>query len=72
VPTTRKFLLAAAGLSLRAGANGNQQALAQAQSRSVPLGRLRPFAQDPASVYRTVSAIRHAPSINGNAHILAK
>lgn len=43
-----------------AAANGNQQALAQAQSRSAKLGKFRAFGPDPAPMRRTVTGIRRA------------
>jgi hypothetical protein len=42
-----------------AGANGNRQALAQAQRQAASLGKFRPFAPDPASVRHGVSLLRH-------------
>jgi hypothetical protein len=49
-----------------AAANGNRQALAQAQSQAASLGKFRAFAPDPASVRHGVSLLRHNLAAQGS------
>jgi hypothetical protein len=49
-----------------AGANGNRQALAQAQSQAATLGKFRAFAPDPASMRHGVSQLRRTLAAQGS------